>query len=142
VGSPRTCSRPPTTTTTDPAAFQVVVLQCHGVAGYKAAELMTEEEWLKRQEGLERRRMRSLRDKREAEENVKAKIRKAVTAKFRGKLLADTSATEGEGGAATEPGPEQVRPSLQDSELGRQPCPAAQGCREQLMWAGSLQAVV
>jgi hypothetical protein len=55
-------------------------------AGNKAPSQMTEEEWLKRQEGLERRRMRSLRDKREAEETIKAKLRKAVTVRFRGKL--------------------------------------------------------
>lgn len=69
---------------------------------------MTEEEWLKRQEALERRRMRSLRDKREAEETVKAKIRKAVTARFRGKLgTGGESGTEGEAGAK-EAGEKQV----------------------------------
>lgn len=57
-----------------------------GAAGIKATGQMTEEEWLKRQEALERRRMRSLRDKREAEEAVKAKIRRAVTARFRAKM--------------------------------------------------------
>ena len=77
-------------------------------AGHKAPNQMTEEEWLKRQEALERRRMRSLRDKREAEETVKAKIRKAVTARFRGKLIAqaggkeDVSGSEGEGAPAAE----------------------------------------
>jgi hypothetical protein len=65
---------------------------------------MTEEEWLKRQEALERRRMRSLRDKREAEEAVKAKIRRAVTARFRGKLGADAG-LDGQGAG----GEEQVR---------------------------------
>jgi hypothetical protein len=60
---------------------------------------MTEEEWLKRQEALERRRMRSLRDKREAEEAVKAKIRRAVTARFRNKMGGD-SGMDGQGGAA------------------------------------------
>jgi hypothetical protein len=59
---------------------------------------MTEQEWLKRQEQLERRRMRSIRDKREAEEAVKAKIRRAVTARFRGKLGGD-SGMDGQGGA-------------------------------------------
>lgn len=59
---------------------------------------MTEQEWLKRQEQLERRRMRSLRDKREAEEAVKAKIRRAVTARFRGKL-GEGSGMDGQGGA-------------------------------------------
>lgn len=60
---------------------------------------MTEEEWLKRQEALERRRMRSLRDKREAEEAVKAKIRRAVTARLRGKLgIGGDSGLDGQGG--------------------------------------------
>lgn len=59
---------------------------------------MTEQEWLKRQEQLERRRMRSIRDKREAEEAVKAKIRRAVTARFRGKLGGE-SGMDGQGGA-------------------------------------------
>jgi hypothetical protein len=63
---------------------------------------MTEQEWLKRQETLERRRMRSLRDKREAEEAVKAKIRRAVTARFRDKLGRD-SGMYGQG-----PGGDQV----------------------------------
>ncbi|KAF8071054.1 bhcB [Scenedesmus sp. PABB004] len=67
----------------------------------KAASQLTEEEWLKRQEAAERRRLRILRDKREAEETVKAKIRKAVTVKFRGKLGEGAgSATEGEPGRA------------------------------------------
>ncbi|WIA31927.1 hypothetical protein OEZ86_002786 [Tetradesmus obliquus] len=74
--------------------------------GNKAPSQMTEEEWLKRQEGLERRRMRSLRDKREAEETIKAKLRKAVTARFRGKLGGgagggEGSGTEGEAGGGT-----------------------------------------
>lgn len=76
--------------------------------GHKAPNQMTEEEWLKRQEALERRRMRSMRDKREAEETVKAKIRKAVTARFRGKLIAqaggkeDVSGSDGEGPSAAD----------------------------------------
>ncbi|KAF6265870.1 hypothetical protein COO60DRAFT_1476531 [Scenedesmus sp. NREL 46B-D3] len=72
--------------------------------GNKVPSQMTEEEWLKRQEGLERRRMRSLRDKREAEETIKAKLRKAVTVKFRGKLGTaggDGSGTEGEAAGGT-----------------------------------------
>lgn len=68
-------------------------------AGIKESGQMTEEEWLKRQEALERRRMRSLRDKREAEEAVKAKIRRAVTARFRNKMGGD-SGMDGQGGAA------------------------------------------
>lgn len=84
---------------------------CNNCSGNKAPNQMTEEEWLKRQEALERRRMRSLRDKREAEETVKAKIRKAVTARFRGKLIAqaggkeDVSGSEGEGAPAADKTP-------------------------------------
>lgn len=74
-----------------------------GPAGIKATGQMTEEEWLKRQEALERRRMRSLRDKREAEEAVKAKIRRAVTARFRAKM--GESGLDGQGGG----GEDQVR---------------------------------
>jgi hypothetical protein len=74
---------------------------------------MTEEEWLKRQEGLERRRMRSLRDKREAEETIKAKLRKAVTARFRGKLGTggggEGSGTEREAAGGTKGAVSQVR---------------------------------
>lgn len=46
---------------------------------------MTEQDQLKKQEANERRRLHSLKQKREAEENVKAKIRKATSAKFRKK---------------------------------------------------------
>jgi hypothetical protein len=78
-------------------AFTIAHTCAADPAGNKAPSQMTEEEWLKRQEGLERRRMRSLRDKREAEETIKAKLRKAVTARFRGKLGAGAGGGEGSG---------------------------------------------
>lgn len=62
---------------------------------------------MKHQEALERRRVRSLRDKREAEEAVKAKIRRAVTARMRGKLGGAAGGDSGlEGGG--DGGAEQV----------------------------------
>jgi acetoin utilization deacetylase AcuC-like enzyme len=53
--------------------------------GGKAPTEMTEEDLLRKHEANEQRRLRSLKEKREAEENIKAKIRKAVSSKFRSK---------------------------------------------------------
>ena len=62
---------------------------------------MTEEDLLRKHEANERRRLRSLKEKREAEENVKAKIRKAVSSKFRSKAKGNSRGGRQGNAAAT-----------------------------------------
>jgi len=57
--------------------------QLHPQPGRKPASQLSERELLQRHEANERRRLKGLRKKREREEAIKERIRKATSAKFR-----------------------------------------------------------